>query len=47
MFVINVGKDSVMHKVWMNLFSHVHVLNQDDYFFKDGVVKWEFMFGLV
>jgi len=47
MFPIDVGKDSVMHKVWMDPFSHVHVLNQEDYFFKDGVAKWEFMSGLV
>jgi hypothetical protein len=38
-FPIDVGKDLVMHKVWMDPIFHAHVLNQDDYFFKDGVVE--------
>jgi hypothetical protein len=37
----------VMHKVWMDPIFHAHVLNQDDYFFKDGVVEWGFMCVLV
>jgi hypothetical protein len=46
-FPIDVGKVLVMLKIWMDPISHVHVLNQDGYFFKDGVTKWKFMYGLV